>query len=660
MIQQRPFMDNDGNDNNNEEQRSLFEEEEVENCLNKKYKKEYKHVDENEEDECLSHQSDSSQNDILFSCRCESARAFTTLLSCLRQVSSGNHNVNNSFSSNTGNAINGGNQSFGIGAISAGSARQKGGSNRKAQFATIHASSHALTFQVVGMEKQSLASVDMQAGLFSDYYVTKQTVPLDHDDCSDQENTANMQQKQVIVGGEVGINLTSVLECLQILGAQSLDRTKLCLSYHSQSCVLKIELLEETGGSGGILCTSALPGMAVPDDNNATSNIAMAFRSNPIVARAIIKSFFLRDAINELGDVAGAITSTISISPSGIDISATGHISKCHVKLPYLPNHPDIFLNIQCKPDIAHTYTYPLHSLLSAMRGLDIASETCISINSWGMLAIQHQVLDTIGCGKPNFIDFIMVCIQDNEEELEQDENHLEKEEDYQQTTSQEEPGNNVTYDNDNDANSIAYYNKSQTIANFNSQNSISVESTTLQNNNGDNIHNNHEDTVEKSQSTTSFFKAVAQVGLTTTHIRSTRGDKRKRRQNRRRSKYPPIVPTNGENMADHVEESSESSDNGQKTDTDEEQEFELSQADDDPHMGAPSSPQLMYGDTHLEASDDEANKISTRTNMLSRGRKAHTRKRSLSIRSSLRESAKKKLETCSDGSDTTEEEEFT
>ena len=51
------------------------------------------------------------------------------------------------------------------------------------------------------------------------------------------------------------------------------------------------------------------------------------------------------------------------------------------------------------------------------MRGLDIAQETCMSINANGMIAIQHQVLDVIGSSEANFIDFLMSAIQEDDDD---------------------------------------------------------------------------------------------------------------------------------------------------------------------------------------------------------------------------------------------------
>ena len=390
-------------------------------------------------------EADDDDDGLLFSCRCESARSVTTLLSCLRHVASG-HASSGGSSDVTGSALTQARRSRADLSLSAidhpgsshgGSSGGRGGGNR-AQHATVFAGESGLTFHVHGASRQSQASVDMQSGLFSDYYVSEQIVEIDDGDGSseddekdDQDHHLQQQHRrstrtEVVKGGEFSINLTTVLECLHVLGTASLDRTKLCLSYDLHDAIFRIELLEDVlagGGTGmaggGVISTCAIPGLAVSDDeDHGASGLAVAFRSSPIVARAIVKSDFLRDAIVELSDVPGASSATIGISPSGMDLAAIGYSSECQVSLPHAGN-ASVFVSLECDPPRVHARTYPLHSVLSAMRGLEIASETCISINRSGMVAIQHQVLDDVGNGQPNFVDFIMGCLQDEDDEAE-------------------------------------------------------------------------------------------------------------------------------------------------------------------------------------------------------------------------------------------------
>ena len=75
-------------------------------------------------------------------------------------------------------------------------------------------------------------------------------------------------------------------------------------------------------------------------------------------------------------------------------MGASGHSGDC---LLYLPKNSEVFVSLNCDPpDRNHFRSYPLNSFLQGMRGLEIANETCVSLNEKGMIAIQHQVLDTV------------------------------------------------------------------------------------------------------------------------------------------------------------------------------------------------------------------------------------------------------------------------
>jgi len=90
----------------------------------------------------------------------------------------------------------------------------------------------------------------------------------------------------------------------------------------------------------------------------------------------------------------------------------------------YKPNVP--LFGVGDRNDIVQRYP------LGAFR-LDIGVETCVSVNARGMMAIQHQVSrdgyydlsedSKGGSVRPSFVDFIMTCIE--EEEDENDENTM-------------------------------------------------------------------------------------------------------------------------------------------------------------------------------------------------------------------------------------------
>ncbi len=315
-----------------------------------------------------------------------------------------------------------------------------GGSIRggKIQHASVFVTENGLTFQVYGVGRQSRATVDLSAGLFSEFYVAEQNIVLHSGSDDDDDDNGQGARTEVVKGGEFGINLTTVLGCLCILGPSSLDRTTLCLSYDTSAAIFKIELLEEAGimnGGGVIISNCAIPGMSADGDGGFEdeelgneNGLDYAFRSDPIVARARLKSDFLKSTISELTDVAGATSVTVGVSKIGLELATFGHSTECHIVVPYQGNYPEIFLSLEGAgdDDSVHARNYPMHSFLSAMRGLEIANETCISINANGMVAIQHQVLDKVGNGDPNYFDFIMGCLmnEDDDDENNDDGNH--------------------------------------------------------------------------------------------------------------------------------------------------------------------------------------------------------------------------------------------
>jgi Repair protein Rad1/Rec1/Rad17 len=335
---------------------------------------------------------ENDEEDWLFSCRCESAKLVSTLLSCLNS------------SSSTSNMI---------------------------QPVTVFVSPTSITFHAYGSStRQSQASVDLQSGLFSHYEVYTRNCArnvaasgsLINDDDIESKDPIQTAIESKDFCGEFCINLSTVLECLHSLGTQTLDKTKLSLSYNLRTEIFKLELLEETG----VLSTAAIPGMLTPSlMNDASGNsafsdsLALAFRSSHIVARILILSEGLREILPELEGVLGATICTIQFNANTLEFLTVGTMGDCVVTIP--TNSPCVLSfsgsTTQNFP-IRVSRSYPLPLLRRAMRGLDYAQETCITVNAEGMIAIQHQIVDTAGQGIPNFVDFIMACLlSENDEE---------------------------------------------------------------------------------------------------------------------------------------------------------------------------------------------------------------------------------------------------
>lgn len=443
------------------------------------------------------------EGNLLFSCQCDSARTIATLLSCLRRVVTASTGGGSSWSSSGGGGGSntqtqrGGTQSMAV----------SGASANKIQHATVYAGPNGLTFHVQhGLAKQSQCSVDMPKGLFREYFVGEEEVWLEDsdDDEEEEEDDGEGRQsqsqrgtKEVIQGGEFGVNLTTVLECFSILsktgnkpsssggGADaggkahlgeysSLSNVPLCMSYDRGTATFHLEFLEGGSisnagdaaaaanlGGGGCLVTCEVPGVAVaddvddgPDEDDETANnqqglnannnsgLASAFRSSPLLSRAILYSDALQAAVAELYDVPGASIVQISLCKTGMELGTVGPRSEVWVNVPYHRGQGGMYVGLECyKPNVPLfgslaassgdgtniVRKYPLGAFLSGMRGLDIGVETCISVNARGMMAIQHQVSrdgyydysedGDRGNVRPSFVDFIMTSMEDVEED---------------------------------------------------------------------------------------------------------------------------------------------------------------------------------------------------------------------------------------------------
>ena len=320
----------------------------------------------------------------------------------------------------------------------------------------------------------------------------------DVESTTDNMTSSSSQQtggrtKEIIHGGEFSVNLTTVLECFSVLSRNNksvqsmtkgsnhngsgsggggnkqshnseyaaLDRVPLCMSYDRATATFHLEFLEggHIGGSGdaknmggGCLVTCEVPGVAVSDDvddgpdddemdnhnslsSNNTSGLAAAFRSSPLISRAILYSDALQAAVAELYDVPGASIVQVILSKEGMELGTVGPRSEVWVNVPYHKRQTGMYVGMECyktknndpfgtqsaSPTLIRKY--PLGAFLTGMRGLDIGCETCISVNSRGMMAIQHQVAkdgytDTSSANvRPSFVDFIMTCIEDNDDD---------------------------------------------------------------------------------------------------------------------------------------------------------------------------------------------------------------------------------------------------
>jgi hypothetical protein len=327
-------------------------------------------------------------DDFVVACRCESPRAVVTLLQCLKDVAGGGEKEQSSSRSTQPRR------------------RQRS----MIQPVTVYATPQGMTFHVYGSSKQSQASIDMPASLFSEYK------------CNE---------------GEFCVNLTTLLECFTVLMSADhsthhnhnnhhphhnnhprhhnnhhhhhCKNSTLFLTYHLSTELLRVELDHQ-----GFLCTAAIPGMVPPEEEGGMTS---AFSTSPVVARILLSSQLIRDVLPELEWVAGTTTATVRISQqSGLELATIGHSSQCLIQIQDTTGRG--IISNECDHQVQHAF--PFTTLLQAFAGLELAHETCVSINQQGIMAIQHQVF-VDDSETPTFCDFLLTSLQEDDED--EDEN---------------------------------------------------------------------------------------------------------------------------------------------------------------------------------------------------------------------------------------------
>lgn len=414
-----------------------------------------------EEEDENNNSSEQEEDTYLVSCRCESAKSISALLSCLKRIASDTvggsstfttNNINNN-SSHEQQQYNNNNNRNRRSILSSSTTTTSTAALPSSVAASLHpvtvfCSAAGLTFHVYGTKsKQMQASVDMPRALFSDYSVASSSSNTDRD------TNSNSRWNGSGSGGEFTVNLGTVLDCLHALGTHRLDATQVCFSYNATRELFHLELLLDQG----VLCTAAIPGLLLEADDDASNHnasLAGAFRSSPTVARMIVRSEALQELVAELELVAGGTRATVALEEStGLQMTVVGFLGECHISLPAqgrhmvaveFSNHSNTNTTNESTsrnnntsnyatsaaggrqpPPPQQQRIYPLHSLLESMRGLEIAQETCVTMNAAGMMAIQHRVLDPSSNKSSRrrsdsssndtatacFVDFIMCCM---------------------------------------------------------------------------------------------------------------------------------------------------------------------------------------------------------------------------------------------------------
>ncbi len=287
---------------------------------------------------------------------------------------------------------------------------------------TVFCTKSGLTIHSQSSNKQFQASMELPASLFRHYRLMDATPGEDdNDDDVSYDFTIHWQTfmqclslLMVGTGGDKvpsGNTAPSFFRNHHHATAPKQPLSSLTLSYHTSTEVLRLEW--EGGGSGGgnVVATAAIPGLNPPPADEA-AELSAAFGQSPIVARWLCPQagHELSDT-KELDYLPGATTVRIRFlranegagaqedhfnCGSRLRLSAKGHSGKVTIEIPapieFSGEDDDSHgQNAKIRDKIA--YTYSLLGWKRALQPLDMARETCLSVNARGILAVQHQLM---------------------------------------------------------------------------------------------------------------------------------------------------------------------------------------------------------------------------------------------------------------------------
>jgi len=181
---------------------------------------------------------------------------------------------------------------------------------------------------------------------------------------------------------EFRVSMQRFSGCLQIFGSATLESTTLTMNYHDEGHFAL--LLEQDGVVTECTLTTTVEGASEDLD------FFSAFRNKPTVAKVIVDSAQLADALQELEQLQGASLLTVLLSASApfLRFSAKGHIGSVEVEF---SDEKKSFQTFQVEG--SNVFDYRLNLMRRAARGLSQATETFLRMNEDGMVCLQHKLV---------------------------------------------------------------------------------------------------------------------------------------------------------------------------------------------------------------------------------------------------------------------------
>ncbi len=223
------------------------------------------------------------------------------------------------------------------------------------------------------------------------------------------------------------LNLTTLLECLNIFGASNLAQTSASITYLPQEACFCL-VLEENG----VIVECELPLLMSHDEwaedgdldqdeeYSNTPSLTLfetSFELSRVVAKVILHSEPLKNAFSELADLPSAASVQFQFNPLSPSLSmiASGETTTCSIDF---ANSSDALIEFDCLNQIEAKYHLDL--LKQSFRALSIASESYLRINESSCLSIQHMI--QVPEGQQCFVDALVNADEEEEEEEEREE----------------------------------------------------------------------------------------------------------------------------------------------------------------------------------------------------------------------------------------------
>jgi len=232
---------------------------------------------------------------------------------------------------------------------------------------------------------------------------------------------------------EFKINVSTVLKCLNIYGANAGGQTCTTMEYDEENPDFRLLLQTNTGSTSNISTQCRIKTLAESEQSfNASNDLFIALRDSDNVGQAVIFSDALSDAFCEIYSLPGAATVSLLMSPVApfFQLSAKGTTGECTIDF---PKGSESFKTFQCQRTIRHQYQLLL--IQDALKVLPTAHQTNIQMSDNGLLCFQHR-LQHKG-GEVSYVEFVI--LPDEEEDSDEDADDDEDERRQQQQQQQQQ-----------------------------------------------------------------------------------------------------------------------------------------------------------------------------------------------------------------------------